>query len=949
MQRFIKNILLILIVAFLTTFVLPQKSALAIADRIKMHKDKNDPIILGCQLETLDNIAGLDNSNEDDWTEEMFGDCSIELSNKYCSTALTAAYTAAKFGPWRVKIGAWGTLVALAEGQYFKAKDFYDNSSLCGNDWYAYYQEDEYSAPIYGSYEGSRSDRVKKCLFGTEEERDEKSGNCKTKDDIKQGLVMSNRAYREFIYNGEEYEDDACKDPRQTEVKGYDGEYQRYYMRGKMEPNYACERFLGDNDAYTCCTEKSQSSTCVQYKNDHKFCKIGSCNFAISNGLGSFIGSVELDIKQIGDKICVSTQNLCPFNHNLGGGSRKIERNCKKNDTTCKCANSDGTAKGCYSGPKNFCQLYRHCSLIPGKVYVRQETYVSPYFDRACINFRGSSKNITDYGLGGTVNVGGEKIGIPFNYQGFTAPAVQCIKETIENMFRNIAGHSRCLSPSESPNDNEICQSGEYFYQKGQDLAEINPGLYQGSFSIVQDRLKTIVRLVITFAITMYGVKVIVQGGGIDKRSLLMLAIKIALIYYFTIGTAWKNIFFDGVYEASTSLGNIVMKVTDFQSKEQINNVMQNAEDYAKQQDRKLDGCQFSDQDYGDKQYLAIFDTIDCKILKYLGVSDTGMTNIFIFALSTLLIGPFGAILFFGSLIFALFLITFVIRATYIFLVSFIAISLIVYISPIIIPLVLFEKTKNIFEGTAKTMLSFIIQPIVLYAYVGIFLVLLDNFVTGDALFTGEAPRKVLDCSKRCETSYGEVLNISANPDICKPDQDMVIVDPKDTSLLCVFNGINEKAQSYGLLAPIGVFMPLYKMGISKMINVFFSIIKSTFVIYILSSFLTMIPNISSTLTGGFGKIQGIAGVGVLSILTGSYGLMKTIGKVTASAGKGALGALKGAGKALYGTGKFAIHPQQQFRKWRNQERKKVSETSAAQAVKRAAVNVKNKVRDSLN
>ena len=97
---------------------------------------------------------------------------------------------------------------------------------------------------------------------------------------------------------------------------------------------------------------------------------------------------------------------------------------------------------------------------------------------------------------------------------------------------------------------------------------------------------------------------------------------------------------------------------------------------------------------------------------------------------------------------FALFLIAFVIKATYIFLVSFIAISLIVHLSPFIIPLILFEKTKGIFDATVKNMLSFIIQPVLLYAYVGIFLTILDGVVTGDAIYKGGAPKKELYCKK---------------------------------------------------------------------------------------------------------------------------------------------------------------------------------------------------------
>lgn len=158
--------------------------------------------------------------------------------------------------------------------KYNQAKDAITDLKFCGYDWYSYagvkqgqadFLEDDFSDAEYferGPFKKSYSYAVSSCIdkpdnckqslesFGIEIDDDNKI----KVDDIdksKQATItsrsLSNRIYREYLYNGKEYRFDYKKDgvydPRLPEYKGYYDVAHRYYMRGNEKANYACERF----------------------------------------------------------------------------------------------------------------------------------------------------------------------------------------------------------------------------------------------------------------------------------------------------------------------------------------------------------------------------------------------------------------------------------------------------------------------------------------------------------------------------------------------------------------------------------------------------------------------------------------------------------------------------------------------------------------------------------
>lgn len=145
------------------------------------------------------------------------------------------------------------------------------------------------------------------------------------------------------------------------------------------------------------------------------------------------------------------------------------------------------------------------------------------------------------------------------------------------------------------------------------------------------------------------------------------------------------------------------------------------------------DGCYFDEAEYKEnKSYLSIFDTVDCKIVRYLGYTGgTAIPKVFMFALACMFTGFIGAFLlgFVMSLIFALF--NFILEVIYIFINSFFMSGLLIMMSPVIIPLILFKKTKGIFDNWLNKIIHCALQPILMVASMLIFLSILDIISLG--------------------------------------------------------------------------------------------------------------------------------------------------------------------------------------------------------------------------
>jgi type IV secretory pathway VirB6-like protein len=723
------------------------------------------------------------------------------------------------------------------------------------------------------------------------------------------------QSYREWYYGGVEREDvsdDACpdvtrrydpnNDKNKVSYKGQDFPAQKYYMRGTEPGNYSCERFnyrfnkndpLNNNSplsepriqdyeyAHKCCIKKSQSTVCIERKLCktggyvdscpqksniaivHKFCHGGSlCSLGGSNnnsGFVSLIAEYSAAFEDNNRMICVSSYSMCPYNFNIGGGSTECNyfKDGKGEGGSFKAVSPEDIANHTCDGKseirnancdindkagkcKNYCQYLNHCVIVAGNDYIYDTNISSPYFSSACLNFVGDSQNKYSYGksLGkyGTSITGAQKH--------FTAPIAECIRETLENVFYNHAGHTKCGILGEFPSMEGKCFTDLYVYKKGENIASS-----RSFFSYIQENLKSAIKMVLTISIMMQGLKILLTGAPLKQTELTMYVVKLGLVLFFATGNAWQGFFFDGVYNASATFSTIVMNVKTSPNPDQ------------------RDGCQFGKMSMPDgtsvvvseypkgKQYISVFDTFDCKIARYLGFGPSvTVANIAKLILAAFFTGPIGIYFAILTMIFGFYIVVAAFRVLHIFLTSAFAIILLIYVSPITITASLFKKTEGLFNRWLGHLIGYSLQPIILFAYMGLFLTILDTLVIGSATFKGNPPQRIIVCSKICVDQNGSLIPLAKDQVAteCKVDIGEKIVDPMSDSVACMMNLGNDKFGKIPVLEPLGIAIPMLKNffsdnGRQKILTM----TKAVLILFILAQFLDEIPGIASNLMGG--------------------------------------------------------------------------------------------------
>lgn len=818
----------------------------------------------------------------------------------------------------------------------------------CGNNNCSEYQNIKEYYPELDAFYGSKKHAVLQCVYNVNNceeaikfEMCTKGENDHTCVPIDGGKTfnINDEIYRENLYDGEEIVNPNCPDPR-PEALEYDifrnrtdGKvYQTYYMRGYEAGNYACDRFLlhrkkvGDefDEAYKCC-KKAEKSVCI-YRYERSAlstfcsidstapCKIGELEFIIYKGTDE--NGRDLP------KYCAKTYNLCPYNFTIESGmeisdvfTRVIDatsqEDCEKKDDieNCNikysqddCTEGNKIYENCLGNIKNFYQYNRHCVLVQTEdtsAMILNENY-APFLDKSCLNSVGSSHNI-DVDSTKVYN-GYERLKTKYI---FSANVVECFTETLKNFLFNRAGHTRCIDTSEIPGDDETCESGE-IYVKGKVISDFSTPSDEEKFNYPLKSLiiaiRSIVYTFILFAITLYGYNILLKGGKIgDRREIVMFLIKIVIIISLSVNKFWYDHIFTFAYGVSDMFFNAVAKIT-FNTDIDINgnfikddgcyfgdiNLIKNMETSPK----ALEALEqypdnYYDQYPSDRRYMAFFDTLDCKMSKYLGLKgDYGSPGIMKILMYSLL-NPMSLGIYLGvlSLLTGLMILIFILKISYIFIASMTALTILLFLSPIIIPLILFKRTSKIFSEWLKNVIGFALQPFIMVAYISISIVVIDEYTTGEALFIGRGlddrelvcgysctdintnellayttNRSASASSKLLEEDYKGALNVLSF-DKCTADD--IIIDIKRNSALCMMDDV--------VTVPVlGIWNVIFDVFLSDI----FVFLRLACMLFILNMMLNKIPAMSSTLIGS-AAVPG---------LSNNVDLIELVGKLAAFA-----------------------------------------------------------------
>lgn len=171
---------------------------------------------------------------------------------------------------------------------------------------------------------------------------------------------------------------------------------------------------------------------------------------------------------------------------------------------------------------------------------------------------------------------------------------------------------------------------------------------------------------------------------------------------------------------------------------------------------KNYDGCYFDTTEYkDDKSYLASFDTLDCKLTRYLGYSvNMAAPNILIYSaimlvpsfffpdtVVTKVINGIGNLIFGLMMTFIFMIFNVVLKAVYVFTSSFFNLSVLILISPIVLPLMFFERTKTIFDNWLEYIADNIFKPVLNFASLVIYVNLMDIVLLKDSYFNNHSSK----------------------------------------------------------------------------------------------------------------------------------------------------------------------------------------------------------------
>ncbi|MDN5248046.1 MAG: type IV secretion system protein [Wolbachia endosymbiont of Tyrophagus putrescentiae] len=270
-----------------------------------------------------------------------------------------------------------------------------------------------------------------------------------------------------------------------------------------------------------------------------------------------------------------------------------------------------------------------------------------------------------------------------------TSMVVQCVKESLDNL---VAGRG-------SPD-------GKSF------------------LSVAQKRLKATVTVVLVLALMLFAMKAI-SGGVRNPQEVYMLIIKFAFVVYLTTGNAMSH-YYGELTRLSNGLSEIVLKASS-----ESKNI-----------------CNYEAKSYNeDFAYLAPWDRLDCRLLFYLGAPLEGvggkigtggvatLTVLFGAAPALLVAGSIFGIIFAGgqilialvAILMGFLMMAVVLWICYVFILSLIALSVIVILSPLFIPMILFQATKGYFDGWLRELITYSLYPVILFSFLSFMFVACDK------------------------------------------------------------------------------------------------------------------------------------------------------------------------------------------------------------------------------
>jgi hypothetical protein len=120
-------------------------------------------------------------------------------------------------------------------------------------------------------------------------------------------------------------------------------------------------------------------------------------------------------------------------------------------------------------------------------------------------------------------------------------------------------------------------------------------------------------------------------------------------------------------------------------------------------------------------QFMQLWDMVDCKVAKLLGVgmmeNSVNTPKLLVMGPISIFTRPLGIPIFIFVVTFLVYICMVVVRVVYVYIIATIALSILGFFGPLVIPASLFKYTRKMFDAWFKQMVSYTLQPVILFAF----------------------------------------------------------------------------------------------------------------------------------------------------------------------------------------------------------------------------------------
>jgi type IV secretion system protein VirB6 len=295
-------------------------------------------------------------------------------------------------------------------------------------------------------------------------------------------------------------------------------------------------------------------------------------------------------------------------------------------------------------------------------------------------------------------------------------------------------------------------------------------------FPEFQMSMRDIVRGALVLYVIFFGMKIALGSEMPRKGEVFMFLMKFILVLYFSVGISSG---IDGDGKAQYTDG-----VTTF-LKPSVETISASLAKMVFSAGGASGLCVYKETDYKKGfEYLALWDSIDCRVAYYLGIDPNKLLGAAAGIVAATMMIPVSLVLaalfafqfmfFVFSLLFGVFVVSIAVYFTHLFIIALIAINILIYVAPIFVPMALFKETKGYYDAWLKLLISYMLQPMIVTAFMALMLTIFDQAMYGTCTFNEssitiggkdvpifdiEAPTDEPEKSK-CEDSFGYQVSL---------------------------------------------------------------------------------------------------------------------------------------------------------------------------------------------